>query len=243
MPSRKQHRYLPKKMDVKMHVQLFRLISIMSVCVATFACSQSDSPAAALSPTPATTLPSAPKSDATTITPDALAAVAECDRLAAHPADAAKPTDVEGVEFDDVDGVSAIAACEKAIALSPSPRMYYQLGRAMEVNSDPIGARKPLQKAVDAKYARAFGQMGSTFDTDESDNPDGAVAFKWYLQGAELNDGTSAFNVATCLYRGHCAEENIVEALKWYKKSAALGYPEAQDWVDVLTEEIAEQQN
>jgi tetratricopeptide (TPR) repeat protein len=167
-------------------------------------------------------------------------AVALCDKLAAHPEDKAKPTGMAGVAFDDLDGSAAKSACEKALAVQPSPRMHYQLGRALEVLGDLASARKHLQIAAKANYVRAFTQLGSTYDTDEANNPEGHIAFSWYKRGAEMGDAQAMFNVATCLYRGHCADENVPQALEWYKKSAAAGYQDAQDWVDILTEELAE---
>ncbi len=167
-------------------------------------------------------------------------AVAKCDALAAHPSDKAKPAGVAGVAYDDLDGSSAKAACEKAVLLEPSPRMHSQLGRAYEVLGDTENARKHLAVAVEARYVKAFALMGGTYDSDEADNPEGATAFVWYKLGAELGDEVAMFNVATCLYRGHCAEENVEQALVWYKKSAAAGYQDAHEWVEILTEELAE---
>jgi TPR repeat protein len=168
-------------------------------------------------------------------------AIAQCNALAAHPYDKTNPASVEGVPYDDVDGERAKVACTEALAKAPSPRIHYQLGRAFEALDDIKNARIQYEKAVQGKHVRAYAQLGGTFDTDEANNPDGPIAYKWYKLGAEMGDGVAMFNVATCHYRPTCAKEDVPLALQWYEKSSKAGYAEAEEWVEILREELNEE--
>src|SRR5262249_10239483 len=62
-----------------------------------------------------------------------------CDRLAASDLDPARPPEVPGVAFDNIDAEQAIAACNKAIEQNPRiVRFLYNLGRAYQrLGNDP----------------------------------------------------------------------------------------------------------
>jgi hypothetical protein len=81
----------------------------------------------------------------------------ECDRYAAHPADAAKK--VDGVPDASVDRNMAMVACRRATLEYPkAARFQYQYGRALLLSRIVPEARKWLARASENGYDAA-GQL------------------------------------------------------------------------------------
>ncbi len=78
----------------------------------------------------------------------------ECDRYAAHPADAAKKTD--GIPDSSVDRPMALVSCRRATLEYPkAPRFQYQYGRALLLSRVVPEARKWLTRAATGGYDAA----------------------------------------------------------------------------------------
>jgi uncharacterized protein YhfF len=81
-------------------------------------------------------------------------AVAECDRLAAHPEDPQRVT--PGVHQSRIDYPLAIAVCEKAIAAEPTnARSRYQLARVLFYSGQNERAVQEMQRSADAGHIQA----------------------------------------------------------------------------------------
>ena len=86
-------------------------------------------------------------------------AVTECDRLIAHPDDPDRVA--PGVEREDADLPAAIAACRAALETDPdSPRLNYQLARALGYSGRGAEALPYRAKAVEGDYPQALFVVG-----------------------------------------------------------------------------------
>jgi TPR repeat protein len=147
-----------------------------------------------------------------------------CDRLAASPTDANRPTDVPGTRPDKIDPKEAIPACEAAANSRPEdPRIAFQLGRAYFAAKAYESARAQFEKASNAGYAPAthnfaiiyFEGLGVAADRDR------AVAL---LTSAAIDGFTLSMNTLATLYeKGDGVPKNIREAKRWWEKAGAAG--------------------
>jgi TPR repeat protein len=154
----------------------------------------------------------------------------DCDRLAASSYDIAKPAGITGVDFDKVDALSAIAACEKAVALAPNELRYtYELGRAYWVAKRDGEAFVLIRKAADAGYANAEDALGYANLNGGGVTKDEAEAAKWYGRAAEHGNPEAMSNLGFLIETGAGGEQqSYVDALAWYTKAAALGEADAE---------------
>jgi len=101
----------------------------------------------------------------------------ECDREAANPGDAARHPAVQGRPRDEIDLQKALAACILATAKYPgSPRLIYQLGRALAIDylgsGDParfVPAIDTLNEALSLGHARAIANLEELLVRDSPD--------------------------------------------------------------------------
>lgn len=108
-----------------------------------------DSPAVAAPPTPSA--PPAPR----------LAAVGECDGLAAHPDDPKRPKSAAGVTDDDMKAGQAAETCEEALAVEPgNARIRYQLARAYLLFGKPAEGVEKMTEAAEEGHAAAIASLG-----------------------------------------------------------------------------------
>jgi len=154
----------------------------------------------------------------------ASAPMTECDELAAHPADPEKLG--PGVQWDLMDARAGIRACEAALRQYPeSPRLQFQLGRALLRAERRDEGLPYLFEAADQGYLVAFANIGGTYQFDLGNFGE---ALKWYRRGAELGDVSSQSHLAEMYLEGWGVERDLSEALRWYQPSAANGYSLAQ---------------
>jgi hypothetical protein len=87
---------------------------------------------------------------------------ASCDRLAAVPFDADKPSDVGGVdEIADADSLEALRSCEAATRASDAPRrIWMQYGRALETSGKSAEAIAAYEKAASQGQGREGKRRG-----------------------------------------------------------------------------------
>jgi hypothetical protein len=164
----------------------------------------------------------------------------ECDRLAANPTDARRvgegvPWETLKLQVDD-----AIAACTRAVQLSPSElRFQYQLGRAYGL--------RDRKKAFDIetaltrqKYPAAFDNVGWMYLYDKKD-PAGAV--QNFKIGAQLGDGDSMVSLAEMIDRQYFNPPNSYDMkLALWRKAAELGHAGAARALQLEAEKSEQQQ-
>lgn len=88
-------------------------------------------------------------------------AVAACDRLAGDRFDPRRVG--PGLRFDEIDADAAVPACRAAVAQQPgSPRLHYQLGRALDRAEEYPAALAAYEAAGD--YPAALAGVGYLYD-------------------------------------------------------------------------------
>src|SRR5262249_40238245 len=109
----------------------------------------------------------------------------DCDALAASPADQSRPADLVGVRFDEIDAARAEAACRRAIEEGPSPRILFQLGRALDAGHKDAEAVTNYRAAADQGYAAAQSNLGSMYESGRGVTRDQSQAVFWYRKAAD----------------------------------------------------------
>ncbi|MCC6471908.1 MAG: SEL1-like repeat protein [Alphaproteobacteria bacterium] len=154
--------------------------------------------------------------------PGALAADAplgECDRLAAHPADPQRLTD--GVQYDLMDWRNAIRACTDALKTSAnSPRLHFQLGRALLRGQRRDEALPHLLEAADKGHLAAYALLGNIYTGDLRNPTEG---LKWLQRGIERGDDTSRLVLGEMYVDGNGIPRNMAEGLRLLEPMANKG--------------------
>jgi TPR repeat protein len=155
-----------------------------------------------------------------------------CDKLAAHPADPARPVDIQGVGTGSIEVEIAIDACTLAIAAEPTnARLHYQLGRAHFDKEDYGSAFREFSTASDAGYAAAKGALGYLYDGGLGTQVDKTKAVALYREASDGNVGFAAHNLGVMLREGTGAPIDYPASLAYFRKAVSLGY--RQSLVDV----------
>lgn len=155
-----------------------------------------------------------------------------CDKLAAHPADPARPIDVEGTKTGTIEVDIAIEACMLAIADEPdNARLHFQLGRAYFDKTYYGSAFREFSTAADAGYAAAKGTLGYLHDEGLGTHVDKTKAAALYREAADGNVSFAAHNLGVMLRDGIDAPIDYATSLQYFRKAVALGY--RQSLVDV----------
>ncbi len=165
---------------------------------------------------------------------------ARCDALAAHPFDITKPANVAGVDFYDLNAETALLACQAAFANNPTPRLQFQLARALEANKLVDLARAGFLAAAEQGHRRAMFSLGYSYWDDEIGSYKPEKALPWFTKAAEAGETDAMFNIASAHLNGIVVKKSKAQALVWFKKSAQNGDEEALAWVEMLESELAE---
>jgi TPR repeat protein len=114
---------------------------------------------------------------------------AECDGLAASPADKDKPASIAGVDKKKIDALAALTACEAAIKEHPeTARFFFQQGRAARALKSYKQAHELFAKASDLGSGIAAYHLGVIFMNGLDSERDVAKATFWLKRGVELGD-------------------------------------------------------
>jgi uncharacterized protein len=165
---------------------------------------------------------------------------ARCDALAAHPFDISKPANIAGVDFHDLDAEAALLACQAAFANDPTPRLQFQLARALEANKLVDLARAGFKAAADKGHRRAMFSLGYSYWDDDIGSYEPEKALPWFTKAAEAGETDAMFNIASAHLNGIVVKKSKAQALVWFKKSAQNGDEEALTWVEMLESELDE---
>lgn len=149
---------------------------------------------------------------------------ADCDRLAASPADTTRPSGVPGVDLVKIDAGAAAAACDDAMRRYPDvTRFIYQAARAADARSDSARAMELYRKASAAGSAAAMNGVGELYRDSEGVAQDYSEARKWLEKGAVLGNSDAMNNLGALYGKGQGVAQDFGEARKWYEKAATLG--------------------
>jgi hypothetical protein len=135
----------------------------------------------------------------------------ECDILAANPRDSSRPAGIPGVPFDKVDAARAEAACQRAIQERPSPRIYYELGRALAVGHKDVAAVVNYRIAADQGYAMAQSNLGVMYEDGRGVAKDYAQAVLWYRRAADQGYAPAQDNLGVMFENGWGVARSLSE--------------------------------
>jgi TPR repeat protein len=151
-------------------------------------------------------------------------AAADCDRLAASPADTTRPSDVAGVYFSGIDVAAATVACGDAMRRYPEVvRFVFQAGRAADAQKDFTRALELYRKASAAGSAAGMTGVGELYRDGQGVPQDYSEARKWFEKAAMLGNSDAMTTLGVNYERGRSVAQNYAEARKWYEKAALLG--------------------
>lgn len=150
-----------------------------------------------------------------------------CDRVAAHPADPDKPSDVRGVrEIDPADVATAIKFCRTAS--NASRRALYQLGRAYAANRQMSEAIAAWRKAADKGSASAMVELGVLYANGTGVAKDEAQARKLFERAAEAGNARGVSNLAALSHATGTMPADPAKARALLAKAAEGNSAEAQ---------------
>jgi uncharacterized caspase-like protein len=147
-------------------------------------------------------------------------AIEPCDLLAASPQDTERPNGVPGVEMDKMDAVSALSACEAAIAQSPTiGRLYFEQGRAAFALKSFKPAQELLEKASALGSSIAAYMLGVGYLQGIGVDKDETMARSWLKRAVELGN-THAMAALGLLYSLEPSKADDAEALELFQQAA-----------------------
>lgn len=163
--------------------------------------------------------------------------VTDCDRRAASPTDASRPSTIPGVDFAKIETNGAKIACDEAMRRHPEiARFVFQAGRVANAQKDYVKAVEYYRAAIAKGSVAAMSNLGNRYAHGEGVAQDYAEARKWYEQAATKGDPGAMHNLALLYDNGQGVERNYVEARKWYAKATELGNANAMTNLGLLYE-------
>lgn len=149
-----------------------------------------------------------------------------CDRLAASPYDNDRPTDVPGIDLENIDSANASDACfNPFLAYSTRiPRFAFEMGRAREAGNRLKEAEQGYFQAANAGYAAAQSSLGWLYERQNKEQD----AAELYRRAADHGDPMGQTKLGIMLrdeYGGQTQDDG--EAVKLFKEAAGRGYPMA----------------
>jgi len=154
-------------------------------------------------------------------------AVSRCDEEAAYPNDPS--TSHKGIYFDRMDVASAQAACSEALEKFPnSPRIKFQLARALIAGGESHRARKLAEEAVADGFAFANVLLAYLATSGIDEPQDDERAFKLAFLAAEAGLPAAQAEVGVRFIQGTGIAKNVTEGLSWLERAVNGGSPRAQ---------------
>jgi len=141
-----------------------------------------------------------------------------------------------GINYDDIDAVTAIAICRDAIAESPENlSLLAYLARALQRKGDGVSLTEALtasRRAAEAGDAEGQTRLGNLLATD-----DPAAAVSLYSQAARINFAPAQFALAMAYAGGNGVVKNDEESLKLVLDAVAADYGPALHYLAQLHRE------
>lgn len=163
--------------------------------------------------------------------------VTDCDRLAAHPSDEERPSDVSGVFENEIDIVAAIRACAEAVRQFPDvARFAFESGRIAHAQKDYAGALRSFEKARGMGSKIAITETGIAYLNGESIERDYARA-RQLFEEAEAKGDFLAVGLMGLLYQnGWGVSQDYTRARQLYEKAADAGNFPAMNSLGIIYE-------
>jgi uncharacterized protein len=165
--------------------------------------------------------------------------VSICDRLAAHPDDKDKPTDIKGsYDIAKADVAAALKACKAAATTSDAPRrISFELGRALEFNRQNAEAAKAYRKAADAGNTAAMVGLGTLLANGNGIKKNETEARILFEKAANAGNVMAMSNLAALYGAGIGVAVDFATSRNWYEKAAAANSGEAMYQLGLMTQD------
>ncbi|WP_224702360.1 tetratricopeptide repeat protein [Devosia aquimaris] len=144
--------------------------------------------------------------------------VAVCDALASSPLDTARPADVVGVAFEEIDIAAAEPACRAAWEATADPRIGYQLARVLFQDQKLEEANALFGEAAAAGHVEAKVGMAQTLL--ELARAHAAALLKEAADAGSLN---AMYNLALDYAEGDGVPQDTGMAIALYEQASARG--------------------
>lgn len=175
-------------------------------------------------------------------------AIADCDRLAAHPEDPQRVT--EGVSQTKIDFPKAVDSCERAVNQAPeNARVRYQLARVLFYTNQNERAVKEMQRSADDGHIQSQYIFGTFVARGRPFAPrDICIAERYWRKAANARRQAARVQYVRYFLKGRfagCAEVAGESELMSFVDSAgkdANGLYE-QIWVEDFREALAQRPN
>jgi TPR repeat protein len=180
--------------------------------------------------------------------------ITDCDRLAASELDAARPPEVPGLPFEQVDARGAVDACLKAVTDNPRvPRFQFNLGRAYHKLGIELGTEEEVNTVLqnrafrsaalayeDARgrgYVSALNSLAVLFENGDGVERDDQKAIALLKLGAEQGHPLAMYNLGLHYRYGIGVRRDWGQAYELFAKAAATGFVSAMvEYGDALVE-------
>jgi predicted Zn-dependent protease len=151
-----------------------------------------------------------------------------CDLAAASPTDPMRPAGIAGVDVDNIDGKSALPACQAALAADPdNPRLLFEMARVYLASNNGLKAFTLIRDAADRGYADAQYMLGLIYMKGEGVPKDDRAAARWFKSAADQDYARAEAFIGAYLLVGRGIEKNEVEAARYLKLAVAHGDADA----------------
>jgi TPR repeat protein len=193
-------------------------------------------PSAALTPGPT---PQRPANKEQAVGPAVLRPdlVTDCDRLAAHPSDEQRPSDVAGVFENEIDIVAALRACAEALRQYPEvARFALESGRIAHAQKDYAEALRFFEKARGMGSKTAITETGIAYLNGESIARDYARARELFEEAEAKGDFLAVGLVGMLYENGWGVSQDYARARQLYERAADAGNLPAMNSLGILYE-------
>lgn len=140
---------------------------------------------------------------------------------------------LSGAPLRELDAAATIAACERAVQISPTPRQQYQYGRGLDKAFRVSEAVQWFRKAAEQGHAGAQNFLGVKYATGSGVRKDLRQAVHWYRKAAEGGHAIGQANLGYMYLYGQGVSRDYQKALHWYRKAAEQGDARGQLYLGV----------
>ncbi len=154
----------------------------------------------------------------------------QCDTLAGSTFDDSLPSGIRGLPPERVDPAAAIPACERAVALHPTPRSQFELARAYGAARRDADAVRLYALASAQGYALAQVNLANMYVNGLGGlAKDSVEAVRLYKLASAQGLSVAQTSLGLMYETGQGGiERSVAEAARLYRLAAAQGYAQAQ---------------
>jgi uncharacterized protein len=161
--------------------------------------------------------------------------VTDCDRLAAHPSDAQRPSVVAGVFEGEIDVVAALRACNQAMREHPDvARFVFDAGRIAHAQGDYTEALRLFEKASGMGSRIAVTDTGLIYLRGQSVSKNYPRARELFEEAEDKGDLLATALIGHLYQNGEGVVQDYGRAAQLYQKAADAGEPTAINNLGVL---------